>query len=86
MSIVDKDFKVKNGLQVAGTASFDSDVIIDTIRIGYDATNQRLKAYINNEWHMLALDSDIINYSEPFDGGSPESIITSIAIIDGGVV
>lgn len=70
MTINDKDFKVKNGLQVAGTASFDSDVVIDTIRVAYDSTNQRLKAYIDNAWHLITIDSDI---PQTIDGGTISS-------------
>lgn len=86
MSIEDKDFRVKNGLQVTGTASFNSDIIIDSVRIAYDSNYKRLKAYINDEWHMLALDTDVIDSSQPLDGGNPNSVYSSVATIDGGTI
>ena len=86
MNTDSKDFKVKNGLKVAGTATFDNDILLNQIPISYDQQSKRLKMYINNQWSLIALDADIINTSDPLDGGSPSTSFSSIAILDGGVV
>lgn len=86
MTTNSKDFKVKNGLKVAGTATFDNDILFNQVPISYDPQYKRLKMYINNQWSLVALDADIINTSDPLDGGSPSSSFSSIAILDGGVV
>lgn len=59
MSTTDKNFKVKNGLDVAGTATFGSDVILGTAPIAFDTETGRLKIQINGSWSDVAFTSDI---------------------------
>jgi hypothetical protein len=59
MSTTDKNFKVKNGLDVAGAATFGSDVILGTAPIAFDTETGRLKIQINGSWTDLAFTSDI---------------------------
>lgn len=59
MATVDKNFRVKNGLNVAGNATFESNVILGQTPISFDATSNRLQIFINNEWKPIAFTSDI---------------------------
>jgi hypothetical protein len=59
MATVDKNFRVKNGLNVAGNATFESNVILGTTPISFDATSNRLQIFINNEWKPIAFTADI---------------------------
>lgn len=66
MAINNKDFKVKNGLQVQGTAVFASDVILGSTPIAFDATTNRLKIQINNEWVQIATmaDAEVLTFED----------------------
>lgn len=86
MTATNKDFKVKNGLSVAGTAEFATDIILSGIQIAYDTVYSRLKMFVNNEWVLIPLVTDLIDSSQPIDGGTPSTQYSSIAIIDGGNV
>ena len=55
----DKDFKVKNGLSVAGDATFDSQVILGTTPLAFDTNTNRLQVYVNNAWKSIAVLEDI---------------------------
>jgi len=59
MSTTNKNFKVKNGLNVAGTATFDTDIVLGTTPIAFDTNTSRLKVYINDAWQPIALYSEI---------------------------
>ena len=59
MSTTDKDFKVKNGLNVAGTATFDSNIVVGTAPISFDTQTGRLQIQINGNWVSLAHIADI---------------------------
>ena len=59
MATVDKNFRVKNGLNVAGNATFESNVILGTTPISFDTVSNRLQIFINNEWKPVAFTSDI---------------------------
>jgi hypothetical protein len=61
MTVSNKDFVVKNGLQVAGNATFESNVILGNAPISYDAVNNRLQIQINGSWVPVAFTSDIPN-------------------------
>jgi len=54
-----KDFKVKNGLKVAGNATFDSQVILGTTPIAFDTATNRIQVYVNNAWKSIAVVDDI---------------------------
>ena len=59
MATTNKNFKVKNGLNVAGTATFDTDIVLGTTPIAFDTSTKRLKVYIDNAWQPIALYSEI---------------------------
>ena len=61
MTVTDKDFKVKNGLNVAGDATFGSQVILGTTPLAFDTTSNRLQVYINNAWASIATLDDFNN-------------------------
>jgi hypothetical protein len=53
-----KNFKVKNGLDVAGTATV-SDMVVGTAPIAFDSETGRLKIQINGSWVSVAHTADI---------------------------
>jgi hypothetical protein len=59
MSTTDKNFKVKNGLDVAGDATFGSDVILGTAPLRFDTTTNKLQIQLNGTWSPIAFVSDI---------------------------
>jgi len=59
MSTTDKNFKVKNGLNVAGTATFNTDIVIGTTPIAFDTNTGRLKIQIDGNWSPVAFVGDI---------------------------
>lgn len=63
MAIVNKNFKVKNGLNVAGPATFDAAVNVDNLvlnstPLAFDSSTGRLKIQINGDWKEIALLTD----------------------------
>jgi hypothetical protein len=63
MAVVNKNFKVKNGLNVAGTATFDAAVNVDNLvlnstPLAFDSSTGRLKIQINGAWKEIALLTD----------------------------
>ena len=63
MAIVNKNFKVKNGLNVAGAATFDAAVNVDNLvlnstPLAFDSTTGRLKIQIGGVWKEIALLTD----------------------------
>ena len=69
MTVTDKDFKVKNGLSVAGNATFDSQVILGTTPLAFDTNTNRLQIYVNNSWTSVATLEDISNQISFMDIG-----------------
>ena len=63
MATTDKNFKVKNGLNVAGTATFDTDIVIGTAPIAFDTETGRLKIQIDGVWSPIAFTADIVDTS-----------------------
>jgi len=63
MATVNKNFRVKNGLNVAGTATFDSNIVLGTAPIAFDETTGRLKVQINGTWVSLAHTTDVVDTS-----------------------
>lgn len=61
MATIDKNFRVKNGLNVAGTATFSSDIVLGTAPIAFDTETNRLKVQIDGTWQPIALYSEIPN-------------------------
>jgi hypothetical protein len=63
MATVNKNFKVKNGLNVAGPATFDSAVnvenlVLNSTPLAFDSSTGRLKIQINGDWKEIALLTD----------------------------
>ena len=63
MAIVNKNFKVKNGLNVAGPATFDAAVNVDNLvlnstPLAFDSSTGRLKIQLNGEWKDIAFLTD----------------------------
>ena len=63
MATVNKNFRVKNGLNVAGTATFDSNIVLGTAPIAFDETTGRLQVQINGTWVSLAHTTDVVDTS-----------------------
>lgn len=59
----DKNFKVKNGLDVAGTATV-SDIVIGSAPIAFDTETGRLKIQVNGSWSPVAFVGDIPNTTD----------------------
>jgi hypothetical protein len=63
MATVDKNFKVKNGLNVAGAATFNAAVNVDNLvlnstPIAYNSSTGRLQIQIGGVWQDIAFLSD----------------------------
>jgi hypothetical protein len=63
MATVDKNFKVKNGLNVAGAATFNAAVNVDNLvlnstPIAYNSSTGRLQIQIGGVWKDMAFLSD----------------------------
>ena len=61
MTTTDKNFKVKNGLSVAGEATFQSNVILGTTPLAFDTEAGRLQVQIDGTWVPIAFTSEIPN-------------------------
>ena len=59
MSTENKNFKVKNGLNVAGTATFESTVVLGETPLRFDTATNKLQLQINGSWVPIALNSEI---------------------------
>jgi hypothetical protein len=59
MSTRDKNFKVKNGIDVVGDATFDSNVILGTTPLRFDTVTNKLQIQLNGTWSPIAFVSDI---------------------------
>jgi hypothetical protein len=59
MATDNKNFKVKNGLNVAGTATFGSNVVLGTTPLRFDTATNKLQLQINGTWVPIALNSEI---------------------------
>ena len=63
MATENKNFKVKNGLNVAGTATFESNVILGETPLRFDTATNKLQLQINGSWVPIALNSEIPDVS-----------------------
>ena len=63
MTVNNKDFKVKNGLNVLGDATFGSNIILGNAPISFDTNTNRLQVYVNDAWKSIAVLDDISNNS-----------------------
>jgi hypothetical protein len=59
MATTDKNFRVKNGLNVAGTATFGSNVVLGETPLRFDTATNKLQLQINGTWVPIALNSEI---------------------------
>lgn len=59
MTTTDKNFKVKNGLSVAGDATFDSNVVLGSTPLRFDTATNKLQIQLNGTWAPIAFVSDI---------------------------
>lgn len=59
MSTTDKNFKVKNGLNVAGDATFGSNVVLGSTPLRFDTGTNKLQIQLNGEWVPIAFTSEI---------------------------
>ena len=59
MTVSNKDFRIKNGLNVAGNATFDSQLILGSTPLAFDTNTNRLQLFINNAWQSIATLDDI---------------------------
>jgi hypothetical protein len=59
MATDNKNFKVKNGLNVAGTATFGSNVVLGETPLRFDTATNKLQLQINGTWVPIALNSEI---------------------------
>lgn len=64
MSTSDKNFKVKNGLNVAGTATFDSNVVLGSTPLRFDTSTNKLQIQLNGTWSPIAFIADIPSTSD----------------------
>ena len=65
MATVNKNFKVKNGLNVTGAATFDAAVNVDNLvlnstPLAFDSATGRLKIQIGGVWKEIALLTDAV--------------------------
>jgi hypothetical protein len=59
MSTTDKNFKVKNGLNVAGEATFGSNVVLGETPLRFDTATNKLQIQLNGTWVPIAFTSEI---------------------------
>jgi len=59
MATTDKNFRVKNGLNVAGTATFGSNVILGETPLRFDTATNKLQIQLNGTWVPIAFNSEI---------------------------
>ena len=59
MATDNKNFKVKNGLNVAGTATFGSNVVLGTTPLRFDTATNKLQIEINGTFVPIAFTSEI---------------------------
>jgi len=59
MATANKNFKVKNGLNVAGNATFDSGVTLGSTPLRFDTVTNKLQIQLNGTWSPIAFVSDI---------------------------
>lgn len=94
MATVDKNFRVKNGLNVAGPATFSSDVVLGTTPLRFDTATNKLQLQLNGTWVPIAFNSEIpdttqaisfmdINLAIDYDG-QPTYIIQANGVTTSG--
>ena len=94
MATVDKNFKVKNGLNVAGNATFDSNVVLGETPLRFDTATNKLQIQLNGTWSPIAFISDIPDTSDTLTfmdiglsidyNGQPTYIIQANGIVPTG--
>ena len=65
MSTNEKDFKVKNGLHVAGNATIvGNQITLGNTPIAFNTSTNKLELFINNQWTPIAFMADIPDIPE----------------------
>jgi hypothetical protein len=64
MATENKNFKVKNGINVAGDATFDSNVVLGSTPLRFDTTTNKLQIQLNGTWSPIAFVADIPDMAE----------------------
>ncbi len=59
MATVDKNFKVKNGLNETGTATVDSNIVLGSAPLSFDTATNKLQIQLNGTWVPIAFNSEI---------------------------
>lgn len=59
MATVDKNFRVKNGLNVAGVATFDTNIILGETPLRFDTVTNKLQIQLSGNWVPIAFNSEI---------------------------
>ena len=59
MATTDKNFRVKNGLNVAGSATFGSNVILGETPLRVDTATYKLQIQLNGTWQPIAFLADV---------------------------
>jgi hypothetical protein len=95
MATVDKNFKVKNGLNVAGTATFGSTVVLGETPLRFDTATNKLQIQLNEIWVPIAFNSDIPDTSQDISfmdiglaidyDGSPTYIVQANGVTPTGI-
>ena len=95
MATVDKNFKVKNGLNVAGTATFGSTVVLGETPLRFDTATNKLQIQLNSIWVPIAFNSDIPDTSQDISfmdiglaidyDGNPTYIVQAIGVTPTGI-
>lgn len=85
MSTTNKDFKVKNGIQVSEGGSFGGPVVVGTpSQADHAVTKEYLESILSN-YMPIDLDAGGVDASVGMDGGSPETTVWSTTF-DGGTI
>jgi len=59
MATANKNFKVKSGLNVAGTATFDNNIVLGETPLRFDTVTNKLQIQLNGNWVPIAFNSEI---------------------------
>lgn len=66
MTVINKEFYLKGNLDVAGNATFKSNVILNEIPIKFDNASNKMQIFVNEAWLDIAMLSDLntqVSYS-----------------------
>lgn len=98
MTTTNKDFKVKNGLKVNGTATINNQLVLGNTALQFNSNTGRLEINVNNQWSPIAFleDAETLSFEDiglaiDYDGnpvyiiqGNGVVISGSTKFVDGG--